>query len=325
VTMLRAGLCAAMLFVGGCGTSTVDVTEPHSAQTDSTGVAAHAAPPVSPARHPAPPAQGLLTHPTPRPPDVSAQFEFIGGAGPGACFGVGNPPGVRILVEPFPGELPEEGFNDDGIATYGQPLDVCFDGMGRGPISVTMRGPHGFAMSGVLPRLPATSEYHYNHEWSGFDWIPAIEPSWPQGSYVITARAGAISRSHTLTVVPPHGPGLRVLGPSTDPGHNSVPPNSHTKLFLTGLKGSSAVELATYRTTGAGPHARFFSTARVPIPVSGNAVVEIPTGPEKTRDGSESTFIITARSRDRVLFAPLTVAKAQMAPANVIVGPLPGP
>jgi hypothetical protein len=229
-----------------------------------------------------------------------------------------------VLVEPFPSasESTAEGFNDKGITTYGQPVDVCFDGMGRGPISVTMSGPHGFTMSGVLPPLPATSSYHYKNEWSSFDWIPAIEPSWPQGSYVITARAGALSRSHTLTLVSPQGPGLRVLGPSTDPGHNSVPPNSHAKLFLTGFKGRSTVKLATYRMTGFGPHARFFSAASVPIPASGNTLVEIPTGPDKAREGSEPTFIITARSR--VLFAPFSVVKEQTAQPNLVVGSLPG-
>jgi hypothetical protein len=254
---------------------------------------------------------------------VSAQFEFVGGAGPGACFEVGEPPQVRVLVENFPSqEWAGSGFNDKGIATYGQPIDVCFDGMGRGPVSVTVNGPHGFTMSGALPRLPATSEYHYQDEWTSFDWVPAIKPSWPLGRYVITARTDSISRSHTLTLVPPHGAGLRVLGPSTDPGHNSVPPNSHATLFLTGFKGSRSVKLVTYRTTNFGPHAQFFSTAKVPIPDSGNTVVEIPTGPEKSREGSETTFIITARSRGRSLFAPFSISNVGTWP-NLIVGALP--
>jgi hypothetical protein len=233
---------------------------------------------------------------------------------------------VRVLVEPFPGESEStaEGFNDKGIATYGQPVDVCFDGMGRGPISVTMRGPQGFTMSGVLPPLPATSAYHYKNEWSGFDWIPAIEPSWPEGTYTITARAGTISRSHTLTLVPPHGPGIRVLGPSTDSGHNNVPPNSHVRLFLTGFKIGGAVKLSTYRTTGLEPHARFWSAASVPVPPSGNTEVDIPTGPSKGREGSEPTFIITTRARGQILFAPFSVAKEHGTWPNLIVGPLPG-
>lgn len=321
---VRVGLCsAAMLLVCGCGKSTVDVTASRPAQTDSTDATTPVSPPASVAASPALPARRLLTHPTPRPPDVSAQFEFVGGAGPGACFGMGNPPQVRVLVGPFPGESPEQGFNDKGVATYGQPLDVCFDGMGRGPISVDVSGPHGFAMSGVLPPLPTSSAYHYEDEWSSFDWVPAIEPSWPLGSYVITARAGTISRSHTLTLVPPRGPGLRVLGPSTDPGHNSVPPNSHAKLFLTGFKGSGTVELAAYRTTGFGLHAHFFSAAKVPIPASGDTVVDIPTGPDKAREGYDPIYIITARSHDRTLFAPFSVFKEQVWP-NVIVGSLPG-
>jgi hypothetical protein len=228
---------------------------------------------------------------------------------------------VRVLVESFPGRYE---FNDKGIATYGQPLDVCFDGMGRGPISVTVNGPRGFTMSGVLPRLPATSSYHYQDEWSGFDWVPAIEPSWPLGEYVIVARAGSISRSHTLTVVPPDRPGIRVLGPSTDPGHNSVPPNSHAKLFLTGFKGSRSIDLVAYRTTGTGSsNARFFSAGDVPIPPSGNTVVEILTGPEEARGGYERTFIITARSRGKTLFAPFSVRNEQTW-ASLVVGSLPG-
>lgn len=325
--MVCVGLCCtAMLFACGCGNSTGDVTTPQPTEPDAAGVTAHASPPVSTAGSSAPPAQGLLTHPTPRPPDVSAQFEFIGGAGPGPCLEMGSPPQVRVLVDPFPGatESMAEGYNDKGIATYGQPVNVCFDAMGRGPISVTMIGPHGFAMSGVLPPLPATSSYHYKNEWTSFDWIPAIEPSWPQGSYVITARAGTLSRSSTLTLVSPQGPGLRVLGPSTDPGHNNVPPNSHAKLFLTGFKANSAVNLVVYRTTDFGSHARFFSATSVPIPASGNTVVEIPTGPDTAREGHEPTFIITTRSRGRTLFAPFSVAKEQTAWPNLVVGSLPG-
>lgn len=308
--------CAGILLICGCGRSAVDET----VSTTTEG-----APTEKQASHPTPrpvpnsPARDLLTRPTPRPPDIDAQFEYVGGAGPGACFEMGNPPGVRVLVESFPGQ---DDFNDKGIATYGQPLDVCFDALGRGPISVSVKGPHGFKMTGVLPRLPATSDYHYNDEWSGFDWVPAIEPSWPQGRYLITASTGSIRRSHTLTVVPPKEPGIRVLGPSTDPGHNSVPPDSRARLFITGFKGSHTVELVAYRTSGFDPHAHFFGAARVPIPPSGNTVVEIPTGPEEGRGGYERTFIITARLRGKTLFAPFSVVKEQKW-ASDIVGSLP--
>jgi hypothetical protein len=173
-------------------------------------------------------------------------------------------------------------------------------------------------MSGVLPRLAAS--YRSNNEWTSFDWVPAIEPSWPLGKYVITARAGSITRSHTLTLVSPYGPGLRVLGPSTDRGHNSVPPNSRATLFLTGFKGNSTVKLATYRTIGFDPHAQFFSAAKVPIPSSGNTVVEIPTGPDKK--GSDPTFIITAHAGGRTLFAPFSIFDEQNW-TNLIVGHLP--
>ncbi|HEX6455120.1 MAG TPA: hypothetical protein VF009_01230 [Solirubrobacterales bacterium] len=311
--------CAGILLICGCGRSAVDETV--STATENTQTARQTSHPTAGAGAGASslPAQDLLTRPTPRPPDVNAQFEFVGGAGPGACFEMGNPPGVRVLVESFPGR---DEFNERGIATYGQPLDVCFDGLGRGPISVSVKGPKGFAMTGVLPRLPATHDYHYNNEWSGFDWVPAIEPSWPQGRYLITARSGSIRRSHSLIVVPPKGPGLRVLGPSTDPGHNSVPPNSHARLFITGFKGSRSVELVAYRTSGFGPHAHFFSAAQVPIPASGNTVVEIPTGPEEGQGGNERTFIITARFRGETLFAPFSIVRERKW-ASDIVGALP--
>lgn len=318
--------CAAMLFAGGCGNSTGNPPASHSAEGDGTGTTAQASPPVSSTGSPTTPAQSLLTHPTPRPPNVSAQFDFVGGAGPGPCLAMGSPPQVRVLVEPFPGASGStaEGFNDQGIATYGQPVDVCFDGMGRGPISVTASGPRGFAMSGVLPPLPANSSYHYKNEWTSFDWVPAIEPSWPQGSYLITARTGTIRQSHTLTLVAPQEPGLRVLGPSTDPGHNSVPPDSRAKLFLTGFKGNSGVRLSVYRITNLGTPAPFFSAASVPIPASGNTVVEIPTTPNEGGEGEEPTFIITTRSREKTLMAPFSVVKGRETWPNVIVGPLPG-
>jgi hypothetical protein len=270
----------------------------------------------------APSAQNLLTHRTRRPPHVRAQFEFVGGAGPGACFEAGNPPQVRVLVEPFSaeGEFIGKG-NDQGIATYGQPVDVCFDGLGRGPVSVIMSGPDGFEMSGVLPPLPATPSNHYHHEWTSFDWVPAIEPSWPLGEYVITARRGKLSRCHTLTLIPPRGPGLRVLGPSTDWGHNSVPPGSFAKLYLTGFEGNSEVALDAYRMTGFGPHAHFFSAASVPVPASGNTVIDIPTGPvEGHREGP--TFIITTRYHGQAPFAAFTVRKERKWPGQ-IVGALP--
>jgi hypothetical protein len=256
---------------------------------------------------------------------VSSQFEFIGGAGPGPCLETGGKPRVRVFVEPFPSDSSRISLNENGVATYGQPVDVCFNSMGRGPLSVTMRGPDGFAMSGVLPALPANSSYRYGTEWTPFDWVPAIEPSWPLGAYTITARAGTLTRSHTLTLVTPHEPGIRVLGPSTDPGHNSVSGNSRAKLFLTGFQGARTVNLLAYRTTGFGPHAKFFSSANVPIPASGNSVTEIPTGPADPREGHEQTFIIITHAGGRTLLAPFSIAKEETPFPNLIVGSLPRP
>jgi hypothetical protein len=252
---------------------------------------------------------------------VSAQFDYVGGAGPGACFGVGDPPQVQVIVQPFPGG-PNSEFNDEGVATYGQPVDVCFEGMGRGPISVTVHGPDDFTMSGVLPALPAGSDYEYNGEWSAFDWVPAIMPSWPQGKYLITGSNGTIRRTHTLTLVRPTAPGLRVLGPSTDPGHNSVPPNSRAELFLTGFRGGSRVKLLTYRTRGFGPHAKFFSAATVRVPASGDEMVRIPTGP--AHGTTEPTFVVTVQTHGITLLAPFTVSGSEGLP-DVIVGTLRNP
>jgi hypothetical protein len=61
----------------------------------------------------------------------------------------------------------------------------------------------------------------------------------------------------------------------------------------------------------------------VPIPASGNAVVEIPTAPDKDHKRSLPTFIITTRTRGRTLSAPFTVFR-EKAWADVVVGPLPG-
>jgi hypothetical protein len=315
--------CIAALLVCGCGSSAYGGAEQQPARSDGAGVATKPPSPRPVTSAATPFAQHLLTHRTRRPPHVRAQFEFVGGAGPGACFEVGNRPQVRVLVEPFSTEskFTGPGFNERGIATYGQPVDVCFDGLGKGPISVTVSGPNGFEMSGALPPLPATRSYHYHNEWSSFDWVPAIEPSWPLGNYVITARGGGLIRRHMLTLVPPDGPGLRVLGPSTDWGHNSVPPNSFAKLYLTGFDGNSDITIDAYRRTGFGPHAHFFSSASVPIPASGNTAIEIPTGPvEGHREGP--TFIITTRYQGQTPFAAFTVFKERKWPGQV-VGTLP--
>jgi hypothetical protein len=316
--------CLALLLACGCGHSRKTNTNASHVQTGSKRDATPSPPSIRAAETADAAAQELLLHPTRRPPGVSKQFEFVGGAGPGACLEMGEPAQVRVLVQPFPSldGSTADGFNDQGVATYGQPVDVCFDGMGRGPISVSVNGPHGFTRSGLLPALPASPSYHYKDEWTSFDWVPAIESSWPLGKYVITARAGSISRNHPLTLVAPAEPGLRVLGPSTDPGNNAVPPDSQAKLFLTGFKGTGTVELLTYRTTGFAPHARFFSTAAVPVPASGNTMVEIPTGSPKSGQGAEPTFIITTRARGRTLFAPFSVFKTQKWP-NMVVGALP--
>jgi hypothetical protein len=325
--IVRAGLCAGILIlVSGCGKAThrtITATRtPGAGSARTNSVSPRPTKEPSAAARLSPAAQNLLTRPTARPPNVAAQFEYVGGAGPGACFEIGSPPRVEVLVGGFAGAT-ESSFNTKGIATYGQPLDVCVQGMGRGPISVSVHGPKGFTRAGTLPALPDTSQYHYQHEWTPFDWVPAIEPSWPIGRYVITAQSRDTTRTHALTLVPPREPGIRVLGPSTDPGHNTVAPSSRATVFLTGFPGGSVLRLSAYRTRGFGPQARFFGTAIVPIPTTGNTVVHIPTGRVEGRLGSEPTFILTARAHGRTLFAPFTVSKTVGVFPNLIVGALP--
>lgn len=231
-------------------------------------------------------------------------------------------PNVRVLAESFASEPSHPPLNySRGIVTYGQPVDICFNGVGRGPISVTVHGPDGFVRSGVFAPLPASS--HYGSEWEAFDWVAAIEPSWPLGPYTVTARAGAIHLHHTFTLVPPSEPGIRVLGPSTDSGHNSVAPNSRAKLFLTGFQHRNSLRLVVYRMAGMAGEARFFSTATVSIPSSGNTMIEIPTGPAAVGEGDESTFIITARMHGATLSAAFTVMNEVRPMAGLAVGSLP--
>ena len=237
---------------------------------------------------------------------------------------IGTKPAVRVLAEPFASEPSHAPLTmSPGIVTYGQPVDICFDGAGRGPLPVVVHGPDGFLRSGVFAPLPAS--YRNGSEWLSFDWVPAIEPSWPLGLYTITARAGAIHLRHTFTLVPPSEPGIRVFGPSTDWGHNSVAADSHAKLFLTGFQHRGSVRLVVYHMSGIAGHARFFSTATVPIPSSGNSMIEIPTGPAAVREGEESTFIVTTRMHGATLSAAFTIVNEERPMPGLAVGSLPRP
>jgi len=230
-------------------------------------------------------------------------------------------PQVRVLAQPFLSE-PGRSANlnpNSGSVTFGQAVDVCFNGMGGGPVSVSVHGPDGFAMGGVLPRLPAS--LRNGSEWLAQDWVPAIEPSWPLGRYAVSARSGAVGANSSFTVVPARETGVRVLGPSTDPGHNAVSPDSHATVFLTGFRKVHSLTLTTYYQEGIAGHGRFFSSARVPIPPSGNTMLQIPTGPKSTR---EPTFIITARSQGVTLLAPFVLESVSNGP-GLIVGALPQP
>lgn len=336
-TAASAVVCAAISLplIAGCGQSTQTTTVPPprlaaaGASTQSAPqLATHTQPAGAAATKPTTdhaaaqlPAQHLLTHPTRRPPDVSDQFEFVGGAGPSACMDIGAKPGVRVLAEPFasdPSHAPL--MMSSGMVTYGQPVDICFDGAGRGPLSVVVHGPDGFLRSGVFAPLPAS--YSDGSGWEAFDWVPAIEPSWPLGVYTVTARAGAIHMRHTFTVVAPSEPGIRVFGPSTDWGHNNVRANSRAKLFLTGFQHVSSIRLVVY-SMAEGNYARFFSTAVVPIPPSGNTMIEVPTGPGSAREGYEPGFVFTTRLHGVTLFAAFNVTTKEYVFASLAFGALP--
>jgi hypothetical protein len=51
-------------------------------------------------------------------------------------------------------------------------------------------------------------------------------------------------------VVSPKEAGLRVVGPSTDPGHDEVAADSYANVFLTGFTGRKNVRMVIYKTEG---------------------------------------------------------------------------
>jgi hypothetical protein len=264
---------------------------------------------------------GLLTRSTQRPPDVSAQFNYVGGAGPGPCVTMpGGPPQVNLYGQPFPAEPPRP--SDQVVSrsriTFDQSVDVCFHSFGRGPVDVTVSGPHAYSITGVLARLPQKDAFE-GSEWTSYDWVPAIEPSWPLGRYTISALSGSRKASTSFTLIAPTEPGLRILGPSTDPGHNEVAPNSLARVFLVGFRNMSRVLVSIYRLPDMSGAAQYFSSAELSLPPSGNTTFNLATG---AGGGASSTFIVTARDGSATLFAPLSVFKPYSDP-SLIVGALP--
>jgi hypothetical protein len=308
-TLLTA-LVALLVAGSGCGGSGA----PAASTSNQAGTQ-----PVAPPKPSAPPVDStLLQRKTPRPPGVSEQFDYVGGAGPGACFEVGaSSPHVSFSAAPFSVTPARPGTNSSSQrATIGQAVDICFNGFGRGPVHVVVNGPSGRTMSGDLARWAPKDAS--NGAWPGYDWVPVIDESWPLGRYVVMAQSPDGRASTTFVLAAPTQPGVRVVGPSTDPGHNEVASNSLAKIFLVGFRGKRSVRLVIYKTKGFGPGAAYFSSAEVPMSPSGNAVVMLPTG----RASGNATFIATAMSGGETLSAAFSVTKPFEGPGSV-VGALP--
>src|SRR5207248_2739337 len=219
----------------------------------------------------------LLLHPSARPVGVSAQLRYSAGAGEGQCNDISGLPRVRVFVQPF-AVLPVESSTapiDDKHATFGQGVDVCFNDFGQGPVRVVVKGPNGRTRTGVLHRLLPSD--HNSGGWLAYDWLPDLDSSWRIGRYSIYAQAGPRRANASFVLIPAATSGLRVVGPSTDPGNNQVPPNSFAKIFLTGMHARTA-QLVIYRAKSWGTPAAYFSSANVAIPPSGNGVVKLRTG-----------------------------------------------
>ena len=184
------------------------------------------------------------------------------------------------------------------------------------PVNVQVAGPAGFQRSGVLPALEAKD--CNSSGCTAYDWIPAIDSSWPVGRYVVSAKADRASANATFEVVAPTGPGIRLLGPSTDWGHNEIAQHTHALLFLTGFPPLRPVTLVAYRVVDYARAASFYSATAVPIPQSGNTVIQVLTGSARP----EETFVIAAPLGGTTLFAPVTITKP-FVDSSLAVGALP--
>lgn len=268
----------------------------------------------------APPTIGVA-HRTPLPAGVSRQFSFVGGAGPGPCFDVTQgAPRVHFYAQPFysiPDRPSDNQRTDLGRTTFGQGVDVCFNGFGRGPVSVLMRDPTGRRVRGMLPRLPPADDIA-GEGWAAFDWQPVIDPSWKLGRYMVIARSSAGVATTSFNVVPPTEPGLRVVGDSTDWGHNTVPPHAFTQLLLVGFRGAKTVRVNIYRGRVPSSQLPFLASTLIPIPPSGNVVVRIAT----PAASASVVYDVTTRADGVTLSSAFTVGKPSADP-SVLTGALP--
>lgn len=316
---LLSSLSVASLLLTGCGETQND--DASGKRLGASAPTHRAADPISTSSAAPRPLQQPLTKSTLRPPDVSAQFEYIGGAGPGPCLAVHSPPAVDVYVQPFPSTPAstnsQVGADQPTRVSFGQSMDVCFNGFGLGPAQVSLTGPRGFHQAGTLASH-APDECPRGECSDGWDWIPAVDESWPLGQYRISAHTATGRASTTFSVVSTSTPGIRVLGPSTDPGHNEIAPDSQARVFLTGFRSAKSVLLAVYRLNGASGEAAFFSATSVPLSSAGRAIVMLSTGHE----AGDTTFLLTVKYRGVMYFAPLSVTKPYTAP-TLIVGPLP--
>jgi hypothetical protein len=269
----------------------------------------------------------LLQVRTARPPDVAAQFDYVGGAGPGTCDAsavVAGPtaaPSVKVSGQPFPAmpDRPSGDTTSQHYVTFGQAVDVCFNGFGRGPVRVKLGEPDGHEVIGLLHQLaPSDVNSGAAQGWAPFDWVPDLEPTWPVGLYTVSASARDLHATTSFVLVTPSEPGLRVLGPSTDPGNNTVPPNSQARIFVVGFPADQRLRLVVYRTAGPGSVSDpYFSSTEITLPKSGNLAVTVPTG----NPNPASTFVITAHFDGITLFGAFNVSSP--ADPSVVVGPLP--
>jgi hypothetical protein len=320
--LLSVGI--ATLLITGCGGGGISETDKDRGKSSTTTTDSGSSTSASPATDLA--VKHALEQSTPRPPDVSAQFEFVGGAGPGPCLSVHSPPAIHVYAQPF-ASIPANASataeaNRLTSVSFGQAVNICINGFGLGSAEVEVKGPRGFRQVGTL-RSHLAVECPRGDCDGGWDWIPAIDESWPVGQYQILARSSRLQVSTSFRLVSSPAPGIRVLGPSTDSGHNEVAADDQARVFLTGFSSMKSIRLVVYRLSGTGSNAAFFSVANIPLSSAGRAIATIPTG----EPAPNTTYFLTTKYGGVFYFAPATIIRPDAgrsdAGRSVIVGPLP--